>query len=571
MLRKQLCEIIANSILLQTNLEPVPEDVIQVIRINYCRAALILLLTILVWRPISAQTPVSKVWVADNGDGTYRNPIIHADYSDPDVVRVGRDFYLVASSFNAAPGLPILQSQDLVNWTIIGHALSRQPPFDVFARPQHGNGVWAPAIRYHNGEFYIFYPDPDFGIYLVKAKDPAGPWSEPRLIKEAKGWIDPCPFWDDDGKAYLVSAFARSRSGIKSLLVISRMSEDGTKLLDEGAMVFDGHANDPTVEGPKLHKRNGFYYIFAPAGGVETGWQLALRSKNIYGPYERRVVLAQGKTNINGPHQGAWVETQSGESWFIHFQDKGAYGRIVHLEPMNWVNDWPVIGSDPDGDGTGEPVSKFKKPNVVGNIPRATPIDTDEFNADRLGLQWQWQANPQTNWALPSAAYGLLRLFNIPPASGSRNFWDVPNLLLQKFPAPAFTATTKINFTARNDGESAGLIVTGTDYAYVSVKKQQDGLYVSQTVCVSADKGAAEIETPGIKLNQTSFWLRVKVDENASVNFSFSTDGTSFTSIGKPFKARAGRWIGSKVGIFAVSARPNSEMGYADFDWFRVE
>jgi Beta-xylosidase len=542
-----------------------------VTRPDYCRAALILLLTILAWRPISAQTSVSKVWVPDNGDGTYRNPIIHADYSDPDVVRVGRDFYLVASSFNAAPGLPILHSQDLVSWTIIGYALPRQPPFDVFNRPQHGNGVWAPAIRYHNGEFYIFYPDPDFGIYLVKAKDAAGPWSEPRLIKEAKGWIDPCPFWDDDGKAYLVSAFARSRSGIKSILVISRMSEDGTKLLDEGVMVFDGHANDPTVEGPKLYKRNGFYYIFAPAGGVETGWQLALRSKNIYGPYERRVVLAQGQTNINGPHQGAWVETQSGESWFIHFQDKGASGRIVHLQPMKWINDWPVIGNDPDGDGTGEPVSKFKKPNVVGNIPRATPADTDEFSSDRLGLQWQWQANPQMNWALPSAAYGLLRLFNIPPASGSRNFWDVPNLLLQKFPASTFTVTTKISFTARNDGERAGLIVTGTDYAYVSVKKQQDGLYVSQTVCVSADKGAAEVETPGVKLSQTSFWLRVKVDENAMANFSFSTDGTSFTSIGKPFKARPGRWIGAKVGIFAVSAGPNSEMGYADFDWFRVE
>jgi len=543
----------------------------NVIHPDYYRAALILLLTILVWRPISAQTSVSKVWVADNGDGTYRNPIIHADYSDPDVVRVGRDFYLVASSFNAAPGLPILHSQDLVNWTIVGHALPRQPPFDVFNRPQHGNGVWAPAIRYHNGEFYIFYPDPDFGIYLVKAKDPAGPWSEPLLIKEAKGWIDPCPFWDDEGKAYLVSAFARSRSGIKSLLVISRMSEDGTKLLDEGVMVFDGHANDPTVEGPKLYKRNGFYYIFAPAGGVETGWQLALRSKNIYGPYERRVVLAQGQTNINGPHQGAWVETQSGESWFIHFQDKGAYGRIVHLQPMKWINDWPVIGSDSDGDGKGEPVSKFRKPNVGGNIPRATPFDTDEFNSDRLGLQWQWQANPQTNWALPSAAYGLLRLFNIPAASGAKNFWDVPNLLLQKFPAPAFTATTKINFTARNDADRAGVIVTGTDYAYVSVKKQQDGLYVSQTVCMSADKGAAEVETPGVKLNQTSFWLRVKVDESAMANFSFSTDGTSFTAIGKPFKARPGRWIGSKVGIFAVSAGPNSEMGYADFDWFRVE
>src|SRR5436190_15318878 len=386
-----------------------------------------------------AQTSVSKVWVADNRDGTYHNPILHADYSDPDVIRVGDDYYLVASSFNAIPGLPILHSRDLVNWTIIGHGLRRQPPFDVYNSPQHGNGVWAPAIRFHNGEFFIFYPDPDYGIYMIKAKDVSGPWSEPLLIKSAKGWIDPCPFWDDDGKAYLVSAFARSRSGIKSILVISRMSDDGTKLLDAGTLVFDGHEHDPTVEGPKLYKRNGFYYIFAPAGGVENGWQLALRSKTIFGSYERRVVLAQGKTKINGPHQGAWVETQTGESWFIHFQDKGPYGRIVHLEPMNWNNDWPVIGVNVNSDGTGEPALTYRKPNVGKPSPVTTPQDSDEFNESQPGLQWQWQANPQSNWALPSAAFGFVRLHNVPMPSGGKNLWDVPNLLLQKFPAPSFT------------------------------------------------------------------------------------------------------------------------------------
>src|SRR6266511_5770808 len=196
----------------------------------------LLLLLIVFSGPATAQTSVSKVWIADNGDGTYRNPILHADYSDPDVVRVGDDFYLVAPSFNAAPGLPILHSKDLVNWTIIGHALPRQTPFEVFNKPQHGNGAWAPAIRFHNGEFYIFYPDPNYGIYLVKATNPAGPWSEPLLIKSAKGWIDPCPLWDEDGQAYLVNAFAGSRAGVKSILVISRISNDGTRLLDEGVI-----------------------------------------------------------------------------------------------------------------------------------------------------------------------------------------------------------------------------------------------------------------------------------------------------------------------------------------------
>ena len=522
-----------------------------------------------------AQTPTggyaSKVWVADNGDGTYKNPILHADYSDPDAVRVGNDYYMTASSFNAVPGLPILHSTDLVNWTIIGHVFKQQPPYDVFSKPQHGNGVWAPSIRYHDGQFYIFYPDPDYGIYMVKAKNAAGPWSEPLLIKEAKGWIDPCPLWDDDGNAYLVNGMAASRSGIKSVLIVNRMSPDGTKLLDDGAIVFDGHDKHPTVEGPKFYKRNGYYYIFAPAGGVETGWQLALRSKNIYGPFEEKIVLAQGKTAINGPHQGAWVDTQTGESWFIHFQDKGAYGRIVHLQPMKWVNDWPVIGTDPDGDGTGEPVLKFKKP-AVGKIgPIATPIESDEFNGNLLGLQWQWSANPQPNWFFPAGGLGFLRMFNIPLPDGFKNFWDLPNLLTQKFPAPEFTATTKLTFTARAEHEKTGLIIMGQDYSYIAVKNRLDGLYVSQTVCKDADKGTPEIESPAVAVKTNTLYLRVKVSETAVCRFSFSIDGKNFTPVGEPFNAKKGRWVGAQVGIFANGTVPVRERGYADFDWFHIE
>ena len=531
-------------------------------------------------RSVSADpgNPTSKVWVADNGDGTYKNPIIHADYSDPDVIRVGNDYYLVASSFNAVPGLPILHSRDLVNWEIIGHALPRQPPYDVFSKPQHGNGVWAPSIRYHNGEFFIFYPDPDRGIYMLKAKEAAGPWSEPLLIKEAKGWIDPCPLWDADGKAYLVSAMAASRSGIKSVLIVSRMAPDGRKVLDDGVMVFDGHDRNPTVEGPKFYQRGGYYYIFAPAGGVETGWQLALRSKNIYGPYEPRVVLAQGKSSINGAHQGAWVETQTGESWFIHFQDKGTYGRVVHLQPMKWANDWPVMGSDTDGDGVGEPVLKYKKPNVGRNWPAMTPADSDEFSENSLGLQWQWHANPDTNWMFPAGSSGFIRLFSVPPPDGFQNFWDVPNLLLQKFPAPQFTATTKFTFTPRAEGEKIGLIVMGLDYAYVSLKKKSDGFHVSQTVCKDADRhmpekenGDVALSISGVSASAITIYLRVSISNGAVCRFSYSPDGKNFSKIGEPFTARQGKWIGAKVGIFSLAAGQTREMGHADVDWFRIE
>ena len=521
--------------------------------------------------PMFAQSPISRVWVADNGDGTYRNPIIHADYSDPDAIRVGDDYYMTASSFNAIPGLPILHSKDLVNWRLINHALREQEPKEVFAKPQHGGGVWAPAIRYHKGEFYIFYGDPDFGIYMTKTKDPAGEWSKPLLIKEAKGWIDPCPLWDDDGNAYLVHAFAGSRSGIKSLLVVNRMSPDGTRLLDNGVMVFEGHDADPTVEGPKFHKQNGYYYISAPAGGVATGWQIVLRSKSIYGPYEKKVVLAQGKTLINGPHQGALIDTPAGEWWFLHFQDRGAYGRIVHLQPAIWRNGFPVIGSDPDNDGTGEPVMSYKRPGIAGTPVASTPPDSDEFNTHLPGPQWQWHANPEARWAFPFPTTGVLRMFSVENPAGYKNLWDLPNLLLQKFPAEEFTATAKIALRHRFEAERFALVVMGLDYSLIGVTKKGGKVFISQSTAKDADKGTPESESAPQEIDSNEIYLRVAVGNDAVCTFSFSIDGKTFKTVGVPFKAREGRWIGAKLGF--VFTRPGrfNDAGSADVDWIRLD
>ncbi len=512
---------------------------------------------------------VSKVWVADNGDGTYKNPVLYADYSDPDATRVGDDFYLVASSFDAVPGLPILHSKDLVNWSILTHVYALQPPDEMYRKPQHGNGAWAPSIRFHAGEYYIYYPDPELGIYVTKAKRPEGPWSTPLLIKAAPGWIDPCPLWDDDGKAYLVNALAASRSGIKSTLVVSRMSEDGTKLLDAGTAVYDGHEIDPTIEGPKFYKRNGYYYIFAPAGGVPTGWQTVLRSKNIYGPYERRVVMTQGSTATNGPHQGAWVTTQTGENWFLHFQDEGPYGRVVHLEPMRWVDEWPVIGTDPNSTGTGAPVLRYAKPKVGRSWPIETPADSDEFTSTALGGQWQWQANPQPSWALPFPAAGLLRLYNVAAPTGARNLWETPNVLLQKFPGESFTVTTKLDFHPMTDGDRTGLVVMGMDYATLTLVKQPTGLALTQTVSLHADTGAPEQTNATVPLNAATVYLRVQIAPGAIAHFSYSLTGATFTPIGGEFHAKAGRWIGAKVGLVSTATTRRGEMGYADYDYFQ--
>ena len=514
--------------------------------------------------------PISNVWIADQGNGTYKNPILYADYSDPDAVRVGDDYYMVASSFNCIPGLPILHSRDLVNWALIGHALQKQPPFEVFDKVQHGKGVWAPCIRYHKNEFYIYYPDPDFGIYMVKTSNPAGSWSEPLLVQSGKGLIDPSPLWDDNGKAYLVYALAGSRAGIKSVILINQMNNEGTKLLGNSTMLFDGHKEHPTVEGPKIYKRNSYYYIFAPAGGVPTGWQLVLRSKDAFGPYESKVVMAQGKTDINGPHQGAWVDTKTGENWFLNFQDLGSYGRVVHLNPMKWINNWPVIGNDSDGDGIGEPVRTFKKPNVGKSYPVMTPPESDEFNGSTLGLQWQWHANYQTAWGYSSGNLGFFRLNCIPRPAETSNFWNISNLLLQKFPAPEFTATTKLTFDARFDGEEVGLVVMGLDYGTISIVRTNGKLEIRTAFCKQADKSGKEEITSTVPVETSTIYFGVKVEAGAVCNFAYSTDGEMFYPVGKPFKASQGRWIGAKLGFYALRDGIINDAGSADIDWFRI-
>jgi beta-xylosidase len=513
----------------------------------------------------------AQAWRPDLGDGQYRNPIIFADYSDPDVIRVGEDFFMVSSSFGMVPGLPILQSHDLVNWRIVGHAIRRLPP--AFDRPQHGNGVWAPSLRYHAGAYYIYYGDPDRGVFMVKGRDVRGPWDPPVLVKAAKGWEDPCPLWDDDGNAYLVHAFAGSRAGIKSVLHVNRLSPDGTRVLDEGTLVFDGHAHHPTIEGPKLYKRNGWYYIFAPAGGVTSGWQTVLRSRHPLGPYEDRVVLAQGKTAINGPHQGAWISLANGESWFVHFQDRGAYGRVTLLEPMRWsADDWPVIGVDPDGDGIGEPVLTFRKPTVAAQQPPTAPQTSDEFDAPRLGLQWQWQANDRADWYSLTERSGHLRLVAQPLPADSANLWFAPNLLLQKLPAPTFTATTRVALRPGTGEQTAGLVVLGMDYAYVALHRSPRGVELVHGRVADAPSGTPDRATTTVPIGGSSVFLRVTVGDGASCRFAYSADGRHWTAVGDVFQARQGRWVGATMGLFAErpSGTGSLPAPAADFDFFRV-
>jgi beta-xylosidase len=494
-------------------------------------------------------------WIPDDGHGSYRNPIICADYSDPDVIRHGDDYYLTASSFNCTPGLPILHSRDLVNWTLLNHALQNlpDPRYDAV---QPGCGVWAPAIRFHAGKFWIFFPTPDDGIFVTTADHPAGRWSEPHLLQAGKGLIDPAPLWDNDGKAYLVHAYAGSRAGIRDILRVRPMAPDASRLLGEGQIVFTDPERHPTIEGPKFLKRNGWYYISAPAGGVPTGWQVILRSQNVYGPYEDKIVLAQRDTAINGPHQGALVETPTGEWWFVHFQDADVYGRIVHLQPVRWEDDWPMIGVDQGDRGIGRPVQQYCKP-AAGAMQ--VPQTSDEFDGYRLGLQWQWNANHREEWFSMSARPEWLRLFpQLIVAPLSRQ----PNLLLQKFPARTFCVETSIELHAQQAGEEAGLVLAGESPLAVGIRhtgsQREIVLRVADTVVVLAS-------TPG-----SAARFRTRVADGGACTFAYATD-SDFVELPDRYQATKGVWIGARIGLYSVKPSCTGASGHVDVGYFRFK
>ena len=528
----------------------------------------------------------SEVWSPDNGDGTYTNPVINADYSDPDVCvgASGEDYYMTASSFNCIPGLPILHSKDLVNWEIIGHALTSLYEGDAelekhFSTPQHGNGVWAPSIRYHDGWYYIYWGDPDFGVYMVKTQDPAGKWEKPLCVIKGQGYIDTCPLWDDDGRCYLVNAWANSRSKFASVLTVREMSADGTIPIGQPVIVFDGNGTENrTCEGPKFYKRDGWYWIMCPAGGVPTGFQLAMRSKSPYGPYESKIVLAQGNTPINGPHQGGWVHTKYGEDWFLHFQDKEAYGRVVHLNPVDWSSGWPVMGNN------GQPVTTYRKPKsstVYSQNAIVNPVESDEFNLPLIGRQWQWQANYDEKFGVPTA-FGTFRIYTYKLSNGWKNFWEVPNLLLQKTPADEFTVITKIRMTSKADGQFGGLIMMGLDYSAIVVKRVGRQFQLIQMTCQAADKGNPQTENVIATLEPTAedktdykpgihrdIFLRLTVS-HSKVRFAWSQNGKKFTDCGEEFLMKEGKWIGAKFGFISAETDPKCDRGWVDADWIRV-
>ena len=518
---------------------------------------------------------MERLWKADLGDGTFQNPVLFADYSDPDVIRVGDTYYMTASSFNYIPGLPILISKDLVNWKLVNYALERieDEKYDV---PQHAKGVWAPAIRYHEGRFYIYYGMPDEGIFMVSTKDPLGKWEKPVLVLEGKGLIDSCPFWDEDGKAYVIHGYAKSRIGFKSYLGIFPMSADGRSAIGEDHILYNGVETQPTIEGPKVEKRNGYYYILAPAGGVKTGWQTVLRSRNIYGPYEEKIVMKQGNSETNGPHQGALVDTQSGEEWFLHFQDKGLYGRIVHLQPVIWQNDWPVIGIHAK-DGCGEPCAHWQKPDTGVSGEPCYLEASDSFEEGKLKLLWQWLGNAKENFYSLKERPGYLRLYALNPTGKKDNIlWENANVLTQKLVCPYFEAVTCLETAGLKEKEQAGMVMMGGHYAYIAVRRiNGDRVLVFGRARDAKDGGMQEDITTlqVLPADTEKVWITFfmeKGKEGPVFRMAYSLNGDDRIAVPTDFMPSDHTWVGSKIGLFANDLDEKVQGGYADFDSIQV-
>ncbi|MEY8353224.1 glycoside hydrolase 43 family protein [Lachnospiraceae bacterium 54-53] len=500
----------------------------------------------------------------------YQNPILYADYSDPDVIRVGEDYYMVASSFTYLPGVPLLHSRDLVHWEIINHCVPSLP-FEKYDRPSHGSGTWAPSIRFHDGVFYVFVPLPDEGVFVAKSGDPYGKFTL-TCLQPAKGWIDPCPFWDDDGRAYMVFAYAKSRSGIKHRLDLVEMDPECTKLLGDPVTIFDGEQLGPTTEGPKLYKHQGYYYILMPSGGVATGWQSALRGKSVTGPYEYRIVMHQGNTEVNGPHQGGWVTGTDGRHWFIHFQDVIELGRITHLQPLCFNRGWPFIGCEQNGDGIGEPVMEWELP--AEGQPEYRIAQSDDFSGERLGLQWQWQANPRDSFYSISGHPGI-RLFCLSNEARENLLWYAPNAMTQIPQHQAFCAVTKVRLRGEKAGDMAAMGMIGHSYAYMGLMKTEAGnrlVLCSGTVTGKEFGGEArEDQAASLPWESDQVFLRVEVFRNKTYRFAWSADGVRYTFMGEANPLCRATWTGAKLCLWSANKYNFSSEGYGEYDFIHIE
>lgn len=499
-----------------------------------------------------------QVWTSDNGNGTFTNPLMWGDWPDPDIIRVGDDFYFISTSMHYVPGSPIAKSKDLVNWEIVGYALdhySEDPKYNMEGGTLYLNGSWAPTLKHHNGKFYAGFCTPygwgrETGHFSICIADKAeGPWE--RVIFP-EYLYDPGLFFDDNGKVYVVHG--------QGDLYLTELNEDVRSVKGDKVQIWNHkeRRNDKelrsAMEGAHMYKINGKYYITCPAGGTE-GWQVCLRSDNIYGPYESKLIIDDASSYpTNGLHQGGMVQLQNGDWWFIIMQDRGAIGRVPNLLPVEWVDGWPMLGSG------NKDVVTYKKPNVGKTFPIKTPATSDEFSGKKLGLQWQWNHNPNNEkWSL-TERQGYMRL----KASQADSLKVARNTLTQRVQGPNSEATVEIDLKGLKDGNVAGCGVFQFPYAFIAVE-QTGGK--RRIVMNNNDKIVASVDN----FTGDKIWIRARVtDRDFIAKFYYSTDGENFFTLGNDLKMGLGLyWTANRFALFNYSKTNEGVDGYADFNWFR--
>ena len=487
---------------------------------------------------------------SDNGDGTYTNPIIYSDFPDPDVIRVDSAYYMVSTTMFVFPGVTILKSYDLVNWDYCSNAVQRMdfgPCYNLDGCNRYAHGQWATSLKYHNGKYYLLFLTLDEGGFICTAGRPEGPWE---IKKLPRGFHDPGLFFDDDGKIYVAYGYSNIYVTELDTNFVAKRSD---------VLVFTGDIRSG-LEGSHVYKKNGYYYLYCTYGGGD-GFQVALRSKSIYGPYEEKVVIRDNSYLGTGLHQGALVETQTGEWWTIIFQDGGAFGRFPSLQPVTWQDDWPMVGVN------GKGVVTSTKPNVGTVYPITVLPTSDEFDSTKLGMQWGWNHNPDsTKWSLTQNP-GYLRLSTAKVVS---SFNDARNTLTQRMYAfhsalrsTPTTATVKIEIDSMHDGDVGGLAVFQNPYAYIGIKKTNGIRYV-----IMINNGIAR---DSAIVTGSHIYLRASAYYSTSwTSFYYSPDNQSFTKLGNDLSMQFNLSIftGNKFCLFNYATIAAG--GYVDVDWFRT-
>ena len=512
--------------------------------------------------------PLTGSW-GDQADGTYRNPVLNADFPDSDVVEHNGTYYMISSKNHMSPGMVILESKDLVNWSLIGHVydkLSWEPMYGPDEMAGYRWGVWAGDLAWHDGRWYCYMIDTQSGLYVTSAPDIRGPWDRPICMLKKQQWTDPAVFWDDDERqAYLVCNWGRASQNIKKglhELRLFKMSWDGKKLLDEGKVVYEG----PRSEAAKIMKINGMYYIatidWLTTDGTPDRKQVMLRSKNIYGSYERKVVMERGNGFDRSACQGSLLQVPDGSWWFIHQLVQNCpnpfQGRPQCLEPVTWQDGWPIPGKDVDGDGIGEPVWTAKKP--IAGYPIIAPQTDDEFDSDTLGPQWEWNHNPRDDrWSLTERP-GWLRLRASVPV-GKGDFQGASNTISQRIMGTGKgTVITKLDLSGMRPGQQGGFVRFSDIYHLFGVRT--DGNNVRRLFLDANGQ-----VTDGPVIETTTLWIRTANDGDLA-HFAYSTDGTTFIRFGAEFTIKFGNWCGDRLGFFCWN---NKNEGCIDVDYFHYD